>query len=134
MSTDFKCPHCYNLLNVGDNVVFSTRNSWGKRGLIILHPDLGNYTVVKHPAFEVMEGEQLEFYCPFCAKQLVSDRHENLAKIMMNDEGGREYEVHFSRIAGQHSTYKIIGESIEIFGKDASMYLDSPDKGFLGLL
>ena len=36
MATEFKCPHCVNLLNVGDNVVFSTRNSWGKQGLIML--------------------------------------------------------------------------------------------------
>lgn len=124
MSADFKCPHCLNLLNVGENVVFSTRNSWGKQGLIILHPELGNYNVIKHPDFEVLKGELLEFYCPFCSKQLLSERNWNLARILMSDEKGLEYEIHFSRIAGQHSTYKIIGENVEIFGDDASEYLD----------
>jgi transcription elongation factor Elf1 len=127
MSTDFKCPHCLNLLNVGENIVFSTRNSWGKQGLIILHPELGNYTVIKHPEFEILLGELLEFYCPFCNKQLLSERNFKLAKILMSSDDGKEYEIHFSRISGQHSTYKIIGQSVEIFGKDASEYIDSMD-------
>jgi len=134
MAADFKCPHCLNLLTVGENVVFSTRNSWGKQGLIILHPELGNYSVIRHPEFEVLLGELLEFYCPFCNKQLLSERNFKLAKILMNDENGQEYEVHFSRVAGQHSTYKIIGENVEIFGEDASEYLDSLGNGLMEML
>ena len=125
MLTDFKCPHCLNLLNVGYNVVFSTRNSWGKQGLIILHPELGNYAVIKHPDFEVLDGELLEFYCPFCNKQLLSERNANLAKILMNDSNGIEYEVHFSRISGQHATYMIVGDSVDIFGENATDYFDA---------
>jgi len=124
MATDFKCPHCANLLNVGLNIVFIAHNKWGKEGLIMLHPEIGNYTVVKHPDFEVSEGEMLDFYCLYCNKQLLSDRNKNLAKILMSDENSREYEIHFSRISGQHSTYKIIGENLEIFGEDATEYLD----------
>lgn len=124
MATDFKCPHCSNLLNVGQNVVFTARNKWGKEGLIMLHPEIGNYSVLKHPNFEVHEGELLEFYCLYCNKQLVSERSMNLAKILMNDADGQEYEIHFSRIAGQHSTYKIMGETVEVFGENATDYLD----------
>ncbi len=124
MAIDFKCPHCSNLLNVGENIVFSARNKWGKAGLIMLHPDIGNYSVLKHPEFEIQEGEMLDFYCLYCNKQLLSERNKNLAKILMMDENGLEYEIHFSRIAGQHSTYKIIGENYEIFGEDATEYLD----------
>jgi hypothetical protein len=124
MTTDFKCPHCTNLLNVGENIVFTARNRRGKEGLIMLHPDIGNYSVLKHPGFEVEEGEMLEFYCLYCGKQLVSERNRNLAKILMIDENNLEYEIHFSRISGEHSTYKIIGENFEIFGEDANQYLD----------
>jgi hypothetical protein len=49
----------------------------------------------------------------------------------MIDENGIEYEIHFSRIAGQHSTYKIIGENVEIFGEDAGEYLDLLKDGYL---
>lgn len=124
MSTDFKCPHCSNLLNVGENIVFTARNRWGKSGLIMLHPEIGNYLVLKHPNFEVAEGDLLDFYCLYCNKQLLSERNKNLAKILMSDEKGDEYEIHFSRIAGEKATYKIIGENYEIFGEDASAYLD----------
>ncbi len=125
MKTDFKCPHCSNLLNVGKNIVFSSRNKWEKDGIIMLHPELGNYTVVRHPEFEVPEGEMLEFYCPFCNRQLKSEKNPYLAWIRMSDETGLEYDIHFSRIAGQHATYKITGKSVETFGEDADEYLDT---------
>jgi hypothetical protein len=131
MATDFRCPHCENLLNVGENIVFTARNRWGKEGLIMLHPELGNYLVLKHPRFEVPKGEMLDFYCLYCNKKLLSDRNISLAKILMIDENGIEYEIHFSRIAGQHSTYKIIGENVEIFGEDAGEYLDLLKDGYL---
>ena len=92
--------------------------------MVLLHPDVGNYSLVKHPSFEVEDGEMLDFLCPYCGEVLKSDKHENLAKILMRDEQGNEGEVHFSRIAGQQSTYKIIGQNMEIFGKDASDYYD----------
>jgi glutaredoxin len=124
MTTDFLCPHCKNILNVGENVVFSGKAQSGKEGLLFLHPELGNYTVLKHPSFTLEEGEAVELYCPYCAKKFNSERNANLAKILMRDEKGVEYEIHFSRIVGQHSTYKIIGETVEIFGDDAAEYLD----------
>jgi len=64
-ATDFRCPHCKNLLNVSDNIVFSTRNRWGKEGIVLLHPELGNYSVIMHPGFVVSKGELLDFYCPY---------------------------------------------------------------------
>ena len=124
MATDFKCPHCLNLLNVGENIVFSTRNLWNKEGIILLHPGLGNYRVIKHPDFEVLKGQILEFSCIYCNKQLTSERNVNLAKILMCEDGV-DYEIHFSRVSGQHATYKIIGKNIELFGEDAKAYFDS---------
>lgn len=124
MATDFKCPHCSNLLNVGENIVFTARNTQKQEGLIMLHPELGNYSVIKHPNFEVFPGEKLDFYCLYCNEPLISDRNPDMAKILMSDDEGLTYEIHFSRISGQHSTYKIIGENFEIFGEDASVYRD----------
>ena len=124
MRTDFLCPKCENILNVGQNVVFSTRNRRKKEGLVLLHPEVGNYTLVIHPSFVIEEGEMLDFLCPFCGELLQSDKHENLVKILIRDENGNTGEVHFSRIAGQHSTYKIIGQNMEIFGENAADYYD----------
>lgn len=124
MKTDFKCPHCSNLLNVGENIVFSASNRWGKKGIIMLHPALGNYSVIKHPDFQAPIGEALDFFCLYCNKQLISEKNLNLVHILLCDEAGMEYEIYFSRIAGQHATYKIIGKNVEIFGEDAGEYLD----------
>jgi len=124
MRTDFLCPKCSNLLNVGENVVFSTRNRWKKEGLILLHPEMGNYALIKHPSFPIEDGEILEFRCPYCGELFQSEKHENLARVLIRDENGHMGEVHFSRIAGQHCTYKIIGQNMEIYGKDASEYFD----------
>ena len=105
MRTDFICPKCTNILNVGENVVFSAKSKWRKEGLILLHPELGNNSIVKHPSFKVNKGEILDFYCPYCGEMLKSEKHTNLAKILIRDENGNEGEVHFSRISGQHATY-----------------------------
>ncbi|MBK6963017.1 MAG: hypothetical protein IPH20_03555 [Bacteroidales bacterium] len=124
MKTDFKCPHCSNLLNAGPNIVFTSRNRKGKEGIIMLHPELGNYSVNRHPDFDVPNDEMLEFYCPYCKEQLKSEKNPYLAWIRMSDETGLEYDIHFSRIAGQHATYKITGKNVETFGEDAGEYLD----------
>jgi hypothetical protein len=44
--------------------------------------------------------------------------------VNYNDQKGKAFELHFSRIAGQKSTYKIMGRSVETFGIDAPHYLD----------
>jgi predicted RNA-binding Zn-ribbon protein involved in translation (DUF1610 family) len=124
MRTDFLCPKCSNILNVGENVVFSTKNKRKKEGLILLHPELGNYSLIKHSNFDIQDGEIIDFYCPYCGEMLKSEKHENLAKILIRDENGNEGEVHFSRIAGQHATYKITGQNMEIYGNDATDYYD----------
>jgi len=42
----------------------------------------------------------------------------------MIDENNDQYEIFFSRVAGEQSTYKIIGETMEIYGDDSAEYLD----------
>jgi len=124
MSINYQCPHCKGYLNVNDYILFSVRTPDRKVGLISLHNELGNYTVQKHPEFEYKEGDQLDFYCPICHAGLASEVHEKLAKIIMIDEENSEFEILFSRVAGQKSTYKIVGETMKIYGDDSAEYLD----------
>ena len=123
MLNEFLCPSCHNLLNVGKNVIFSTRSKTNKAGLIILHPDMDEYSVIKHPSFKVENGERIDFSCPYCNKKLNSNRNENLAKVIMRDENKVEYEIHFSRVASERSSFRIVGMSVEIFGEDANEYV-----------
>jgi hypothetical protein len=124
MQNEFLCPSCHNLLNVGKNVIFATRSKDNKAGLIILHPDADDYTVIKHPSYVFVKGERIGIFCPYCNRKLTSERNDNLAKVIMRDEKKVEYEIHFSRVAGERSSYKIVGMSVEIFGEDANEYIN----------
>ena len=124
MEIDYLCPYCNGHLSINNCVVFSAKTRDNKAGLISLHPEIGDYTVQKHPGFEFSEGDELEFYCPICHKDLSSGVHGKLVKVTMVDERQNEFDVLFSKIAGQKSTYKIIGETMEIFGDDSAEYID----------
>ena len=124
METNFLCPKCDGLLNVGGNIVFATKNSKGKCGLVFLHQQLGNYTVTTNSGFEYDEGEQLEFHCPMCHARLRSTMHSNLAMITMKGKTEKEYKVFFSEVAGEKSTYVLVGDNVDIYGKDANQYIN----------
>ena len=119
---DFLCPKCNDHLRVGDNIVFKVKNSKKQTGLLLLNPQIGNYSSVKHPAFSFQKGEMLEFYCPLCGNSLKSDIHPNLALVLMNDEHGNKFDVYFSQVAGEHSTYETNGDSLHSEGEDAGRY------------
>ncbi|MBN2174400.1 MAG: hypothetical protein JW731_09720 [Bacteroidales bacterium] len=124
MNINYLCPHCNGYIALNDCLIFSVRTPDSKFGLISLHPQLGNYMVSKNPKFSYKEGDELDFYCPICHTELASGVHRKLAKVIMIDEEGNHFEVLFSRVAGEKSTYKIIGETMEIFGDDSAEYLD----------
>lgn len=119
---DFLCPKCKDHLRVGDHIIFKVKNNEKKTALLLLNPQIGNYTSTKHPSFIIKEGEFLEFYCPLCGASLKSDIHENLALVLMNDEKGNRYAVYFSQIAGEHSTYKTTDDAVHMEGEDAGRY------------
>ena len=122
--SEYKCPHCNAHLKVCDNIILSAERPNGEAGLFLLHPELGNYNVIHNEGFIPEEGETLKFYCPVCHKSLTSNKANELAKIHMVDDSGSVYEIHFSQIKGEKSTYKIEGESVEIFGDHSSKYLN----------
>jgi protein-disulfide isomerase len=124
MSLNYQCPHCNGYLAINDCVIFSVQTSDLKSGIISLHSELGNYSIKKNPDFEISTGDHLDFYCPICHAALASEIHANLAKVIMIDEENREFEILFSRVLGEKTTFKIVGETMEIFGDDSAEYLD----------
>lgn len=119
---DFICPKCKGQLRVGDHLIFKVKNNAKKSALLLLSPQIGNYSSVKHPSFDIKEGESLVFFCPLCGVSLESDIHENLALVLMQDDTGNKFAVYFSQIAGEHSTYKTAGDSVHMEGEDAGRY------------
>jgi hypothetical protein len=70
--------------------------------------------------------ECLYFFCPICGFNLTAtDVNKNLVRIIMIDKNKKEYDLYFSRLRGEHSTFKISDNNIvEKYGKDSSSYVD----------
>ncbi len=124
MNNHFLCPKCRSFLNIEDSLIFSVKSENGETGLVALSPELGNYKVSTNPHFTIEEGNRYEFYCPVCNTNLATDMNENLTHLHMVDEESNEYEVMFSKIAGEKSTYTLIGENVKMFGDDSGNYVD----------
>jgi hypothetical protein len=124
MKIDYQCPRCDGHLLLDKHLILAVKHQKEQGMMLLMNPELGNYETIHHPSREIVEGQVYDFFCPICHYKLKSDLNENLAMVMMTDEKGRTYELHFSRIAGQKSTYKIMGKSVEHFGIDAPHYLD----------
>ena len=106
----------------GSHLILKVRNQKKKSGLLLLHPQIGNYASVKHPSFETIEGEALEFFCPVCNTSLESDIHENLIHVILREEDGHDHDVYFSRISGEKSTFETSGDALRVAGDDAGRY------------
>lgn len=119
---DFLCPKCMGHIRVGEHIIFKVKNNRKQSGIVLLSPQIGNYKSVKHPSFEILTGEILEYYCPVCNASLISDIHKNLAHVVLQDETGKRNDVYFSQIVGEQSTFKTDGESVHIAGADAGRY------------
>ncbi|MBS4056980.1 MAG: hypothetical protein KGZ82_06660 [Bacteroidales bacterium] len=124
MKAEYNCPYCNAYLLLKKYLVLSARHNGDPAMLLFMNPELGNTQAVYHPNMQVRLGERYDFYCPVCHETLTSELHENLVMVKMTDEAGKSYELHFSRIAGQKCTYKIMGNIFEFFGNDAQHYLD----------
>jgi hypothetical protein len=121
MEPQYYCPACDASLKVCDYIIFLAQTSHKKKGLLLLHPEIGNYSSIKHPEFKFEPGEPIEFFCPVCHTSLASDFDDNLAHIKL-EENEKTYDIYFSRIAGEKSTYKVEGEHVTATGEHADRY------------
>jgi len=107
MDNHYMCPHCRGHLRVGDYIVFKIRNKQREKGLLLLHPEVGNYASIIHPQFNLQEGDRLDFFCPLCLHHLDAALNENLVHVIMIDRDLNEHDICFSRIAGEQSSFKV---------------------------
>jgi len=125
MKNDYLCPYCRGYLKVGNNIIFAIRTQAQERGLLLLSPELGNYRISKHSTLKLIDGERVETFCPMCHSNLRAiNVNKNLAEVIMVDEEGEQYEIFFSEIVGEHSTYKIHDSDIESYGDDTADYMN----------
>lgn len=117
---DYLCPKCKGHLNVGGSLVFATETHRKHKGLIMLNPKIGEYDYKHHPNFSLEKGESVDFHCPICHTNLTAAKNKDYAMILMVvNEDNCDYELYFSKKAGNKSTYVVAKEEIEAFGEDA---------------
>ena len=124
MYNNFLCPECNGQLNVGSILFFVSKTPDKRDGLLLLHPELGNYRVINHESFHISKGELVEFFCPICHENLTSEIDNNLVLIFMIDKKHVQHNILFSKINGERCTYKITGDDLESFGEDSANYID----------
>jgi len=122
MENHYLCPHCRGHLRVGDNIIFKIRNTRREKGLLLLHPEVGDFTSMKHPHFTFQEGERIDFFCPICLQNLDAAFNENLIHVVMIDAQHTEHEIYFSRITGEQSTYKVTNKGVMETGELSHRY------------
>ena len=126
MGRYYHCPHCSKVLNPGTKVVLLIDQS-GERELILLSPDLGDYTVVYPLSFEPELGRKYTFLCPVCQTNLTSGLNDNLVELDAETEDGRSERVGFSRVYGERATFVGSGpDHVTLYGDHATRY-DSPN-------
>jgi len=123
MPNDFICPKCSGHLLVGGFIIFTATTKKGKRGLILLSPQLGDYTRVLNPNFQIEKGEGVNFFCPVCHTNLAAyDVEPKLVHLLMIDENSEKHEIFFSGIEGEKCTYKISEKKYEKYGNASEIY------------
>jgi C4-type Zn-finger protein len=124
MKTNFICPHCRGHLRVSNSIIFLTKTTKGKSGLLLLSSELGDYNVKMHPSYNNFEeGEVVNFICPICYENLDAEEYDkNLAKVIMQEEDGKESTIFFSKIVGEKCTYQIQEGNIKSYGDHAEGY------------
>lgn len=124
MKNRFLCPSCRSDLKIKNSVIFSAQTEKGLKGLVLLSPELGNYSILHVPAFSYKDGEHIDFFCPVCHTDLgIHKVSKDLAGFIMIDEKKVEYNIIFSEIAGKQCTIKLKENTIvESFGEDAGEF------------
>lgn len=127
LKVNYLCPYCRSYLRVWNNIIFLIKSDERElQGILLLNPELGNYDFIHHSSIKFNEGEMLSFICPVCRADLTAnDINSNLTRIIMIDENNKEFEVYFSKICGEHSTFLIHEDDIvEKYGEDCSSYVN----------
>ena len=124
METNYLCPHCRGILNIKGDIILSAQNSKNEVGLLLMHPEIGNYTMTKNATFELEFGEKITFYCPICHGCLDTQKHNNLANLLLVSVDRKESFVVFSKIYGEKATYHIKDKKVLSYGEHCKKYAD----------
>ncbi len=127
MRLTYKCPHCQSAINAKKNIILTAHGpgSRDNRGLALLHEEIGNYTVAMSATLEVNTGDVVDFFCPVCNENLVSDKNKEMAHFIRVDEIGEETTIYISRTYGERCTFQVDDKKqMRSYGDSVKKFLD----------
>ena len=125
MKVKYLCPHCRSEINPDQNIILSAKARKNHVGLVLLHEEIGNYSVIVSPSFKVEIGETVDFFCPVCHGSLNTEKGGHFATYIRVDEQNKEANIIISRKYGEKCTYKVDEiKNVESYGESAKKYLN----------
>jgi hypothetical protein len=121
MRRSYYCPHCEKLLNPWKKVIFLVENG-GEFELVLLSPQLGDYSAVHSRSMDFVEGAVYTFRCPLCRADLTSSLDNKLVDLVSRLGDDPPVRVSFSRVHGERATFLMAEDGVDRFGEDADRY------------
>lgn len=120
MKNTFLCPHCQSVLNPNVKILLAAKYG-GKRGMVLLSPQPGNYKFIADKTFAeaLRPGAEVQFFCPVCSQDLTAASSKQMVELRLLTPGHESRRVQFSRAYGVHATFVIDGAEVTTFGDDA---------------
>lgn len=125
MEVTYLCPHCRGAINAGNNIILSAKTKDNKVGLVLLHEEIGNYSVTLSSTLQVEEGAIVDFFCPVCHACLNIMKGDSLARYIRIEDGIKESHIIISRKYGERITFKVDkNKQVESYGEKISRFID----------
>ena len=125
MEVIYLCPHCRGAINAENNIILSAKTTTNKMRLILLHEEIGNYSVAMSNTLTVETGEVVDLFCPICHESLNTTKGDSLAKYIRLENGIKESYIIISRKYGERITFKIDDKKkVESYGERLSRFID----------
>ncbi len=125
MEVTYLCPHCRGAINADNNIILSAKSGNNKRGLVLLHEEIGNYTASMSSSLTINEGDIVDFHCPICHKCLNLPKGDALARYIRLENGIDESSIIISRVYGERITFKVDkNKHIDTYGESISRFID----------
>ena len=114
---DYYCPKCDEMLSENNQVIFNIQRKNNEKIKLFLDPRPGSYDIKCEPETTFELTEKVDFYCPHCEGNLESDKYSKFIEIILKVTDKVIFDVFFSRIYGDHTTYVGIEDFEEEYGE-----------------
>jgi hypothetical protein len=125
LKENYLCPHCNSYLRVWNNLILTVKSKVNnQKGILLFNAEVGNYGLIHHSTLKFEDGETVDIFCPVCQADLTATEiNKNLVRIIMTDEDNKVYDIYFSKVIGEQSTFLIQEDDvIERHGENSTNY------------